>query len=275
MLINEKHTKQFATFYLLCFVIHFGWLWFNNLLFSLVNPVFFLNKLDFTRNLLMLGNVQHYLISNYFLRVCFDLLYGALPILLTIAVIRNWRGKPVIAICTAAFTLIYGIFFSAVTYISIEGYISWILIPLIFSAATVKGFYYFLHAIRIIFILIFVSAAVAKISTLAVFNTQQMAGILLSQHKVYLVSNANDWFTKFIYFLVRHKETAFLFFILGTLAELSFAVGIFTRRFDRFLILVFCLFLMFDFFLMRINYFTWMVFMGCFYFSTFPLQDRK
>ncbi len=275
MLINEKHTKQFASFYLLCFLIHFSWLWFNNLLFSLANPVFFLNKLDFTRNLLMLANMQHYLLNNNWVRLCFDILYGTLPVLLTIATIRNWQGKPVMAICTAVFTLIYGIFFSSVTYISIEGYISWILVPLIFSATTVKGSYHYLHAIRIIFILIFVSAGIAKISTLAVFNSEQMAGILLSQHKVYLVSNENDWFTKFIYFLVRHKEVAYFFFILGTLAELSFAVGVFTRRFDKLLILVFCLFLMFDFFLMRINYFTWMVFMGCFYFSTLPLKSRK
>ncbi len=274
MLLTEKHTKQFAFFYLLCFLINYSWFWFNGLLFSSINPVFFLNRLDFTLNVLMLSNIQRFLVYNRSLRICFDVLYLALPILLTIAAIKDFRGKAVIAFCSIVFTIIYGIFFTSISYISIEGYISWILIPLILSAVTVKGFYYYLHAVRIIFILILVSAAIWKFRGMSIFNIEQMAGILLKQHTALLVSN-NDWFTKCVNFLVQHEVISYILFLLATVAELLFAVGLFTRKFDRILIILFCLFLVFDFFLMRINYFTWMVFMGCFYFSTFPLQARK
>lgn len=274
-MLSEKHIKQFACFYLLCFLINYGWFWFNGLLFSSVNPVFFLNRLDFTRNILMLGNMQHFIMNYKWLRVSLDVTYLALPIVLTIAVMANFKGKAIIAFCTIAYTLVYAIFFSAFTYISIEGYISWILVPLILSARTTKGFYYYLHAIRILFILFFVSAAIAKIRSGVIFNTEQMAAILLKQHNIYLVSNPGDWFTKSINFIVEHKAIGCIFFVCGTMAELLFATGFFTRRFDRYLIWVFCIFLAGDLFLMRINYFTWMVFMGCFYFSSFSLQDER
>lgn len=275
MLLSEKHIKQFACFYLLCFLINYGWFWFNGLLFSSVNPVFFLNRLDLTRNIFMLGNLQHFIINYQWLRICLDVTYLVLPVILTVTVLVNFKGNAIIAFCTIAFTLVYAIFFSAFTYISIEGYISWILVPLILSARTTKGFYYYLHAIRILFILFFVSAAIAKIRSGVIFNTEQMAAILLKQHNIYLVSNPDDWFTKSINFIVEHRAIGYIFFVCGTIAELLFATCFFTRRFDGYLIWVFCIFLAGDLFLMRINYFTWMVFMGCFYYSSFSLQEER
>ncbi len=275
MLLSEKHIKQFACFYLLCFLINYGWFWFNGLLFSSVNPVFFLNRLDLTRNIFMLGNLQHFIINYQWLRICLDVTYLVLPVILTVTVLVNFKGNAIIAFCTIAFTLVYAIFFSAFTYISIEGYISWILVPLILSARTTKGFYYYLHAIRILFVLFFVSAAIAKIRSGVIFNTEQMAAILLKQHNIYLVSNSDDWFTKSINFIVEHKAIGYIFFVCGTLAELLFATCFFTRRFDGYLIWVFCIFLAGDLFLMRINYFTWMVFMACFYYSSFSLQEER
>lgn len=274
MLLSEKHIKQFACFYLLCFLLNFGWFWWNGLLFSSLDPVFFFNSLDFTRNILMLSNLQHALLNNRWLRVTFDVIYLLLPLILTLAVLLNFKIKKGIAFITIGFTIVYAIFFSSVSYISMQGYMSWILIPLILSSTTIQGFYYYLHVVRIIFILMFVAAAVQKLYSGAIFNTDQMSGILLKQHAVYLVSNAEDWFTKFIYFLVQHKITAFAFYIMGTLAELILVIGLFTRRYDRILLVVFCAFLFADYFLMQIYYFIWLAFTGCFYFSYFSLDDK-
>lgn len=240
-----------------------------------MEPVYFNNKLDFTRNILMLSNLQHYLIKERWLRILFDCLYYLLPVLLTIIFIIKGRRQGLVAYFTCFFTIVYSLMFSSFTYISMEGYIGWILFPLILSALTVQSFYYYLHAVRILFILIFVSAAIFKIKSGNVFNMEQMAGILLTQHSNYLVSNPQDWFTKFIYFLVQHKAIAQSFFILGTITELSFVIGLFTGKFDRLLIILFCFFLAFDYFLMQINYFTWMVFIGCLYFSGYKLQNEQ
>ena len=275
MLLTDKQTNQFALFYLLCFLINGSWFWYNNLLLSSIDPIYFINKLDFTRNILMLTNVQHYLINERWLRIGFDLLYYLLPILLTILFIKKVRGRNILAYFTCVFTMVYSLCFSSFTYISMEGYLGWILFPLIFSALNLSGFYYYMHAIRIIFILIFVSAAILKIKSGGVFNIDQMGGILLMQHNNYLVSNPGNSFSKFIYFLVQHKAIAQSLFLLGTIAELLFILGLFTAKFDRLLIIIFCLFLVFDYFLMQINYFTWMVFMTCFYFSNYKIKEEK
>ena len=223
----------------------------------------------------MLSNIQHWLLKEQWLRLCFDLLYLVLPVLLTILFIKKSRGSRLVAYFTCVFVIIYAVFFSSFTYISIEGYISWILFPVILSCITIQGFYYNLHAVRIIFILMFVSSAILKINSGGVFNSDQMAGILITQHNIYLVSNADDSFTKFIYFLVQHKALSQCLYVLATIAELSFVMGLFTCKFDRLLIIVFCSFLVFDYLIMQINYFTWFVFMGCFYFSRCEMQGEK
>ena len=238
----------------------------------MIDPAFFFNRLDFTLNLLLMTNIQHYLLTYSSLRICFDVIYLLLPFLLTIAVIKGHAaGKP-IAFCTCLFTIVYNLLLSAVTYTSIEGSVGFILFPVILSATTVSGSYFNLHSVRIIFVLFFLSSGIFKLRSLAVFNIDQMASILLVQHNVYLVSNPEDWFTKTIYYLVDHKALAHWFYLMATLAELTFALGLFTRKFDWLLIWIFCVFLVFDYFLMRINYFPWMVFMGCFYFSSLRLK---
>jgi hypothetical protein len=51
-------------------------------------------------------------------------------------------------------------------------------------------------------------------------------------------------------------------------------IGLFTRRYDRILLVVFCAFLFADYFLMQIYYFIWLAFTGCFYFSSFSLDEK-
>ena len=222
-----------------------------------------------------MSNIQHYLLTYSPLRVCFDVTYLLLPFLLTIAVVKGHTASKPIAFCTFLFTIVYNLLLSAVTYTSIEGSVGFILFPVILSATTVSGFYFNLHSVRIIFLLFFFSSGIFKLRSLAVFNIDQMAGILLMQHNAYLVSNPEDWFTKTIYYLVGHKTLAHCFYLMATLAELTFALGLFTRKFDRILIWIFCVFVVFDYFLMRINYFSWMVFMGCFYFSSLKLKATE
>jgi len=219
----------------------------------------------------MLSNIQHWLLDNKFAELFFDVLYVLFPVMLTIAVVKNWNAKTVFAYCTAIFSLLYTIFFSEMSYVSPELGMGWILMPLIFAAMTTKSFYYNMHMVRFIFVLIFFSAGIWKIKGGGLFNMDEMSGILVRQHNMYLVSNPEDSFARFLYYLIQHKALSCTFYLLGTLSELIFIIGLFTRKYDRLLIVAFCLFFCFDLFLMRINYFSWMVFMGCFYFSRFAI----
>jgi hypothetical protein len=272
LLLINKHIKQFVLFYLFCFLLSSLWFFYNGLFFSALQPVFFLNKLDITRNIILLSNIQNLLIKSSFLRLSLDVIYVFLPVLLAAAVVKNYRIKNLLVISTSVFSLLYGILFSGVSYISIEGYFGWILLPLVFLGNGVQGFYFGLNCVRFIFILTFCSTAIWKLHNGGFFNIEEMAGILLQQHKAYLISSKGDWFTGFIYYLVQHKALAYSLYLSATILELLFVIGLFTKKMDKYLIIVFCAFVFFDFFLMRINYFGWGAFMGCFYFSKFSLQ---
>lgn len=274
MLLNEKHIKQFAGFYLACFLVNYAWFFYYGLLFSSLQPVFFLNKLDFTFSILLFSNLQHALIKSNSLRVAFDLIYLLLPVILVYTCFTNKKVLPFMAILTSVFSLVYSLYFSSVTFMTPPGFAAWTLVPLIFYTTSVKGFYYNFHSLRIVFILLFFSAALWKIYEGGVFNSEGMSSILLFQHVNYLVADAHTLYARFITWLIRHTYITYSFYLLGFFAEFVFITGLFTRKYDRFLILMFCLFLLFDYILMAINLFSWAPFMGCFYFSRFILSER-
>lgn len=272
---SDKHIRQYALFYLLCFLLNYAWFYVNGLTFSSLDPVFFTNRLDITRNVLMLTGIQHRLLSSETLRMTFDLGYLFSPLVLVFVIFKEGPGRTLVALAASAIALVYGVFFSSMSYISTEGYMSWILMPMVFASRRIKTSYLLLHCIRLIFILMMASTAWWKIRTGSLYNPDQMAGILLHQHSAYLVTGKQDWFTNLVYYLVQHRSLAFGIYLLAVLIEALFAIGLFTRKFDKQLLFLFCLFLVFDFFIMRINYSGWIVFTGCFYFSRFSMPDNE
>ncbi len=272
MNLTNKHKIQFAWLYGVCFVLSFSWYFYHHLLLCQVNPVFFVNRLDITRNILFLTNLQNLLLQKFWLRQLFDVLYIVFPLLLCFSVIAEKKGTKLLAVFASIFSMVYGIFLASFTYISLDMFVAWFFIPLVFYPSSEKGFYYVLHCLRFIFILLFLSAGLWKIRGGGIFNADQMSGILVMQHKQYLAANAGDWFTRFAIFLIEHKTISYGLYFLGTLAELIFVIGFFTRKYDRVLMLFFILFFVTDYFLMRINYSSWAVFAGLLYFSKYNLK---
>ena len=277
MFLDQIHRKRFVIFYFCCFTISYCWLFFNGLLLSQLKPVFFLNRLDLSLNLLFLTGIQHAVMNNNSLRLFFDVGYYALPLLLLIACIRNNRLQYLLAAVIVFFNLVYALLLSSLSMLSVEGFVGWILVPLIFIARSGKGFYYTMHCIRFLFLLVFFSAGLWKIRGGGIFNIEEMSAILLRQHAPYITELPNDWFTRCVYYLANHNKLSYAFYFIATVAELVFVLGFFTKRFDKLLIVAFILFVVFDFALMRINYFAWSAFLGCLWFSRYdePLQWKE
>ena len=275
LVLTEKHTQQFALYYLFCFLINYVWNYFAGLTFTTLQPVFFLNRLDFTLNLLLLTNLHHFIIESSILQICFDLLNLLLPCVLVYSFIKKGRFTGLLALTTSFFALIYYLLFSAMSFYSAEVFIAWIFIPLILHARFTGGFYYMLHIVRIIFIIVFFSSALWKIRTGAMFNTEQMSATLLKQHGSLLANNSSSSYAAVITYLINTKAISFSLYWLGFLTELIFVTGLFTKRFDKLLIIFLFLFLMFDYALMGINYCPWIVFGGCFYFSNYNLNKEN
>lgn len=273
LLLTDKHFKQFAIFYIIIFILIYTWFIYHGFLFSLTNPVFFLNRLDVTHNLFMLTNLQHYLMRNEWLRICFDVIYLLLPFILVYTTLKNKKIQIVFAILTVLFNVLYNSFFSTMSVISIENFGAWMFVPLVFLARTPKGFYYALHICRLLFIVFFISAGLWKIRAGGIFNIEEMSAILFRQHSSYLVIGKDDWYSSFITYLINHEVLSYSLYLFATVTEIIFMIGFFTKKFDNYLILLFCLFAIFDYLFMGINYFTWLPFMGCFYFSKYQLKD--
>lgn len=267
LVLNKSHRRKAAYFYFVCFVLSYAWLFFNGLVLHQLKPVFFINRLDISLNILFLTGLQKAVIQNYSLQVLLDILYLLFPLILLFTI--NSKKQVYAAITVCVYNFIYALILSSFSSLSIEGFTGWILLPLLFIFISVKGFYYVLHCLRYIFLIMFFSAGIWKLRAGGVFNIEEMSGILLKQHAAYITQLPNDWFSYWIHFLVIHFKTAYFLYLASTLAELVFVVGFFTKKFDKLLIVLFLLFIIFDFVLMRINYFSWVAFLICLWFAKY------
>ena len=269
MFLNNIHRKQFAVFYFIIFLISFCWLFFSNSLLHQLNAVFFINRLDISVNFLLLTNLPKTVINSLMLQNVFDIMYILLAFLLCITVYVNSKFQYWLAITSVVFNLIYAILLSILSPYSIEGFVGWLLLPLLFAFKSDKAFYYLLNLMRYFFILVFFSAALWKIRTGAIFNMEEMSGILARQHIAYITASPEDWFSKLVTYLVTNWRLSYFLYLGATLIEFIFCIGFFTKRYDNLLIIIFIVFLLFDFLLMKINYFSWVTFLGCFWYGRF------
>jgi hypothetical protein len=263
-LLTKKNSDQFINFYAICFIANYAWLFYNGLTFSTFNPIFFTNALDFTTNFLLITNVQHAIINSTLLRVILDLLFFTLPLLLVYSHYYLIKFRPTIAIINSLFNLFYCILLSIFTFTTTQQCMPWVLIPLVFCCINIEKFTALIQIFRWVFLSIFLSAGLWKLATGSIFNTEHMSAVLLDQHaQAFLDGNEN----KIITTLIQHKYLAHFLYIGAFLAEVSFIIGLFTIKYDRYLIIPFCIFILLDYALMEINYFSWIVFIGLLFFK--------
>jgi hypothetical protein len=271
--LTNLHRKQFLIFYFICFAGTYCWLAYHDLLLFQIKPVFFLNKLDFSRNLLMLSDIQHAIIGSHLLQMILDAVYILSPLALLISGLAQHPAQFGIAVFNSLINFIYAMMITSVSTLSIEGYVSWILLPLMFAFKSEGSFFYMLQTMRYFFLIIFSSAALWKIRAGGIFNIEQMSAILLKQHTSYLLDAPHDWFSRLLRYLIIHPKISWSLYLVAALAELFFAIGFFTKKFDRLLLVIFILFLLFDFFLMRINYMSWFIFTATLWYAKYTLPQ--
>lgn len=274
MELNDKHQRKFALWYIFCFFLWFAWLLFHGLTFTSLNPVFFVNRQDVTLNIIMLTDVQTLLIKHKGIRILFDTIYFLLPVLLVYSVYKK-KFNRILATATLFFHLIYSLLLSSMSVVSTEIFVAWMTVPVVIYARSAAGFYYLLHIVRIFFLIIFFTAALWKIRTGAIINIEQMSGVLVRQHASYLANDSETFYGQMILYLVNNIYLSYFLYFSAFLTEISFGIGFFTKKFDRYLIVFFCLFLLFNYILMGINYSAWLAFLGCLYFSRYSIPGAE
>jgi hypothetical protein len=198
---------------------------------------------------------HQWLLNNQPASIVMDLMFYLLPAIYFIAYNRNVKKASVIAAFMLLMNLVYVWCYTLYPTNSPEGHTGWLFTPVLFMSVTLTGFYLWMHALRYFFLFFFFSAALWKIYQGGVFEPMQMSGILLEQHKDLLVTDAQGWYAYFIYWLVQHPVAGRFLYLATTIVELIFIIGFFTRKYDRLLLLLFCIFLLLDVLVMKIPYY--------------------
>jgi hypothetical protein len=199
--------------------------------------------------------IHQWLLYNQSASVLMDLLFYLMPGLYFTAYFHNLKIAPVLAAFMLLINLVYVWCYTVYPTNSPEGHTAWLFTPVLFMSVTLPGFYLWMHALRYFFLFFFFSAALWKFYQGGVLEPMQMSAILLEQHKDLLVTDAQSWYTSFIYWLVHHPVAGRILYLSATVVELIFIVGFFTRKYDRVLLLLFCMFLLMDVLVMKIPYY--------------------
>jgi hypothetical protein len=109
------------------------------------------------------------------------------------------------------------------------------------------------------------SAALWKIGLGSWNDAEQLTEILKHQHIDYLITNPEACYSDFIYWLLAHPLLCQLLWCMGWLVELSFGIGFFTRRFDRWLGVLWVLFFVLDYGLMGLCFTEFCIFVVVFH----------
>ncbi len=246
---------QFTKWFIVIFYVLAVYKWLNGMWLYQMQPQFFNTRFDFVTWLFMQTGIHQWLVGNRTGWVLFDAAFYIMPLIYWIVFKRSIKWAVPVAVLLLLINWIYVQCYTLYPTNSIEGYLASLLFPFLLMSTRLKTFYFLMQGLRYFFLFFFVSAALWKFYQGGLFNTQQMSGILLMQHKEFLVFAPEFWYTKMIYWIVQHPLIGYGLYVTATVLELSFLTGFFTKKYDRLLLVLFALFLLSDYFFMRIPYF--------------------
>ena len=254
MPLTHRNRLTFTVWYCIIFYALMVYKWTNGQWLLQLKPHLYNTRFDISTWLLMKTGIHTWILDNPTGWLFFDAVFYLLPLLYFVF----YKRKETVAIVLAAVMLVVNfIYITCYTLYpasSIESFIAWLMFPFLFMSATPDRFYFVLHGLRYFFLFLIASAAVWKIVQYGIFNTQEMSGILLVQHKEYLISSPDDWYSSFVYWLISHSGFSYILYLAAVVVEFTFLVGFFTKRYDRLLIALFFLFIVMDVLIMRIPY---------------------
>lgn len=251
----EQRQGQVILLYLLFAVLLFADRWWNGMLLSQLYPSFFVTPLNISTWLLMFTDIHNLFIRHHSLCVIADLLLIGLPCVYVFLHFKQYKwAKVFVAWVMLFFNFIYATCFVIYPSNSIEGHLGWMLFPIVLACSRPFDFGLALQFIRYFFLFFFASAGVWKLRSGGIFNPDEMSGILLYQHTPLLVISPESFLSEMYYWLIQHPVVGYLLYLAAAVMELFFIVGFFTRRYDKLLILLFVLFLLFDILVMQIKY---------------------
>jgi len=249
-------TAYFAFFYYTIFAFFFM----DHALLSQVNPILFHYNRDLSELALIAAGVPQYMVRHPGSFRVADILLYALPLFQLFYYFRKGKFSRVLGILFSLFLALYLLLLNIFVQVHMEPYTIYLLLSLAFLTSSEEGLQGVLAFCRYYFLYIFFSAAVWKLARGALFNMEEMSNILLLQHHDLLSQDCSSLNCNTYRTLIAHPALSYTLYLAGWLLEAFFAVGFFTRKFDRWLIFFAFLFFVADELVMRIAY--WPILVG-------------
>lgn len=253
------HRKAILAYYFFFYFILFLFFSFNNMLLSQYQPIFFNYNRDLSELFIIATGLPRWMIAHPWSFKIADTLIFTLPVLIIFCSLYAKRWLIYTGICFTFFLILYFLLGNVFLQYHLEPYVSYVLLSLLFITRDESKFYGILSLGRYYFLYIFFSAAIWKIARGSIFNPHEMSAILLTQHNDIVTGPCNTFNCRIYQYLIDHPLVSYLLFLSGTLLELFFVIGFFTKKFDRLLLVLAILFLAVDHLLMRIPYWAIMV----------------
>lgn len=229
--------------------------WLNGMLLYQLQPSFFYTRKDLVTWFFMQAGLHEWLLNNETGWILFDVLFYTMPLLYLLSFKYLKKANSVVAVTVVIVNWCYVQCYTLYASNSIEGHVAWLLFPLIFLADNPKTFSLLFQGLRYFFLFFFASSGVWKLAQGGIFSLSQMSGVLLFQHNQLLTNSPAYWQSQLILYFIQRPQLSYLLYLSATLLELFFFIGFFTKKYDRLLVLLFILFVIMDFLMMRIPYF--------------------
>jgi hypothetical protein len=234
-----------TVFFVACLVRIYNGHW-----MSIQQPVLFADGLNITSWLFRLSGWLQLIHDHTWLAILLDILFFSANIFIPVIVGR--KPDNLLVVSLLLFNFIYTSTSSAMGLHTIETQLSWIFMPLLFFQMSTRRWLVLFCFLRFFFLFYFFSSGLWKITRGSIFDLNQMQHILLQQHKDLLTLDPEWWLSRFFTGIIQKPFLAQGLYVLSCLLELLFLVGFFTFRYDKWLFIIYIIFIVADVLFMRI-----------------------
>lgn len=253
--MNSAFKLKVVIWYCIIFYLLLAFKLLNGMLLFQLQPVFFFVRPDISSWIFMQTGLHQWVFGNKAAWILADIIFYSLPLFYLFVLLFRQKYALSTAILMVILNWVYIECYALYPIVLIQYHTAWLFFPLVLLSSRPQTFSLLFDGLRYFFVFLFFSAGVWKIAMGGVFNTEQMSGVLLGQHSAQLANSPEYWQSRFYLWMIRHTWVSYLTYVAACMLQLSFIVGFFSKRYDRWLAAGFVLFLVCDYLMMRIPYF--------------------
>ena len=218
----------------------------NAMLAQMQQPTFIFDETEWVYQWYKAAGIPQFITSHSVLSSVFDISL----LVFTVGFLLSKRRIFAVLFSLVAFN--YFMTYNMVTGHHYHGLVGLLVISVPFWFRSEQRFNFSWEAVRYYFLYIFSSAGLWKVLRGSAFYHDQLSNILKSQQINLLLQNPNNYKAHLAQYLISHTNVSHIVLLVNVALQLSFAIGFFTKKFDRVLFALAITFVVANFMVMGI-----------------------